>query len=396
MRKNFIHIFMLISFFIFKSAISQQFGYRVDMGIIESNEIREASGIAASSQNPGVLWTFNDSGGRNRVFAFDSLGNHLGNFFLALAPNRDWEDIAIGPGPIAGEQYIYIGDIGDNSVRYDDKYIFRVIEPHVSVGQTPIDTVLYDVDRLVFLYPDGNHNAETLMIDPLNLDIYIVSKESNTKLYRAAWPYTFYAAPTLNVDTLELVASLSFDTAVGGDISPDGKEILIKKRNVIYYWDRNENQTIAEALGDDLGVVPYIKEPQGEAVCWAADLSGYYTLSEGLHPHLYFYPRLGTAVESQENSIPDKFKLDQNYPNPSNPITTINYQLPESDRVKFAVFNMPGKHIITLVNKEQAAGNYRIQWDGRDDKGLKVSSGIYLYRLKTGSFIRTRKMIFLQ
>ncbi len=382
---------MLISFFICKSAISQQFGTRVDMGIIESNEIVEVSGIAASSKNPGVLWTHNDSGGKSRVFAFDSHGRHLGNFFLAGAQNRDWEDIAIGPGPIAGEQYIYIGNIGDNSVRYDEKYIYRIIEPLVSIGQAPIDTVLYDVDRLVFQYPDGNRNAETLMIDPLNLDIYIVSKELNTKVYRAAWPYTFYAAPTLHVDTLEVVTSLPFSTAVGGDISPDGKEILIKKSNVMYYWYKNDDQTIGEALGGNPKVVPYFKEPQGEAVCWASDLSGYYTISEGSHPHLYFYPRIYNTVVLQGKSNPEKFKLNQNYPNPFNPTTTISYQLPESSHINLSIYNINGYLIDTLVNGYRNAGYYSVEWDARG-----LSSGVYFYRINAGEYSSVRKCAILK
>ena len=237
---------------------------------------------------------------------------------------------AVGHGPIEGEQYLYIGDIGDNFLKYNSKYIYRVPEPHVAVDQAPIDTVLYGVERLVFQYPDGNHNAETLMIDPFRLDIYIVSKELNTKVYRAAWPYKFYAAPTFNVDTLEIVASLPFSTAVGGDISPDGKEILIKKTNVIYYWNKNYNQTVEEILVDTLNVVPYIKEPNGEAVCWDSNLSGYYTISEGLHPHLYYYPRIVTNVVLEKKDNLDNFRLDQNYPNPFNPATTIGYHLSQN------------------------------------------------------------------
>jgi len=166
----------------------------------------------------------------------------------------NWEDIAIGPGPIEGKQYLYIADIGDNSVRYNNKYIYRISEPLLPADQTPVDTAIYDVERMVFQYPDSNRNAETIMIDPLTLDIYIVSKESATKLYRAAYPYTFYAAPTLIVDTLEVLNSFNFSTAVGGDISSDGKEILIKRYNVLYYWYRSEDETIEEAL------VKYLKK----------------------------------------------------------------------------------------------------------------------------------------
>ena len=396
--KQLIYIQLLIGLLIYTSAFSQEFGFRIDKGAIESNEIVEASGIAASRKNPGVFWTHNDSGGKNRVFAFDSTGRHLGDYYLAGIQNRDWEDIAVGPGPVEGEQYIYIGEIGDNSVRYDSKYIYRVPEPQVSVGQSPVDTVLYEVERLVFQYPDGNRNAETLMIDPLTLDIYIVSKESNTKTYRATWPYTFHAAPTFDVDTLEVVTSFAYSTAVGGDISPNGREILIKKYNVVYYWTRDEGQTIDEAFEADIRTVPYFIEPQGEAVCWAADSSGYYTLSEGSHPHLYFYPRLSPTDVQNKEINPDEFTLSQNYPNPFNPSTTIKYTIPfvassfsSSVNVILKIYDILGKEVTTLVNKEQQPGSYEVNFNASD-----LPSGIYLYRIRAGEFSAVKKMLLLK
>ncbi len=371
--------------------MSQEFGDRVDMGIIESNDIVEASGIAASRKNPGVLWTHNDSGGKNRVFAFNSQGKHLGNFIIALTPNRDWEDIAIGPGPIPGEHYIYIADIGDNDIEYDVKLIYRFPEPRVSADQDPIDSVIYNAERLSFQYPDGSRNAETLMIDSLSLDIFIVSKETNTKVYKLAWPYTFYPVPTTHVDTLEVIATLPFSTAVGGDISPDGKEILIKKSNVIYYWKKTDAQTIEEILGNNLAAVPYIKEPQGEAVCWAADLSGYYTLSEGLHPHLYFYPRTYNSAILQMENNPHNFKLNKNYPNPFNPTTTINFQLQQSEYVELKIYNMLGKEVAILVNEYKNAGFHSIRFNAD-----KLPSGMYLYRIQAGEFSDVKKMLFLK
>ncbi|VAX20235.1 5'-Nucleotidase domain protein, partial [hydrothermal vent metagenome] len=244
--------------------------------------------------------------------------------------------------------------------------------------------------------PDGNRNAETIMIDPLTLDIYIVSKESVTKVYRTACPYTFHAAPTFDVDTLEVVTSFTFDTAVGGDISPDGKEILIKRYHLIYYWSRDEGQTIDEALEADIRTVPYVIEPQGEAVCWASDLSGYYTLSEGSHPHLYLYPRLYPTDVLIEESNPDVFSLGQNYPNPFNPSTTIKYSIPavgnENFRsVQLKVYDILGKEVATLVNKEQQAGNYEVHFNASD-----LPSGMYLYKIQAGEFSAVQKMMLLK
>ena len=380
-----------------KSAVrGQQFGVRVDLGVVRSSQIKEASGIAASQKNPGVLWTHNDSGGKNRVFAFDTLGNNLGYYMLAGAQNRDWEDIALGPAAGTDDSYLYVADIGDNSLSRDVKFIYRVREPRVLVGQAHVDTVLYGVERLPFRYPDGIHNAETLMIDPITLDLFIVSKEKYTKVYRAAYPYTFYPSPTLAVDTLELVGSLPFSTAVGGDITPDGSGILIKKKSTIYYWHRSENQTVAEALQATPKVVPYVREPQGEAVCWAPDLSGYYTISEGLYPHLYFYPWLTLGVRAAKKITPTNFQLEPNFPNPFNPETTISYRLAAREKVQLAIFDLSGRLVRILLEQEQNAGRYQIRWDGRDEKGKVVGSGMYVCRLKAGTQVKTGKMLLMR
>ncbi len=386
--KLFFSIFITLIFI--NTSFSQEFGERVDMGTLESDLINEASGIAASRKNPGVFWTHNDSGGKNRIFAFNASGKHLGTYNIGLIQNRDWEDIAVGPGPEEGEQYIYIADIGDNSVRYDVKYIYRIKEPHVSPDQAPIDTAIFGAENLPFQYADGNRNAETVMIDPVTLDIFIASKESLTKVYRIPWPYTFYSAPTLNVDTVEIAASILFSTAVGGDISPSGREILIKKKNVIYYWQREPGQTIAEALKNPISNVPYIEEPQGEAVCWAADSSGYYTLSEGLHPHLYFYPRLASAISSNDVS-PKHFALEQNYPNPFNPATSIRYNLAERGHVKLSVYDARGREIAVLVNETQNSGEHTVSFNGE-----KLSAGLYFYKIQAGNFRVVKKMLLVK
>ena len=156
-----------------------------DKGLLELDDIVEASGIDASIQNPGVLWTHNDSGDTSRIFAFDTTGKHLGTYLLNGISNRDWEDIAVGPGPEKGKSYIYIGEIGDNGAWYDNKYIYRIEEPNISKIQSPVEKTIDKVAILTFQYPDGSRDAETLMIDRLTGDIIIVSKrEENVHVYR--------------------------------------------------------------------------------------------------------------------------------------------------------------------------------------------------------------------
>lgn len=98
----------------------------------------------------------------------------------------------------------------------------------------------------------------------------------------------------------------------------------------------------------------------------------------------------------QENDIIESFTLQQNYPNPFNPSTTILYDLPRAGQVEVEIFTLLGERIRTLVKERQAAGQHRLQWDGRDEKGAPMPSGVYLYRLRAGEFVQTRKMILAQ
>jgi len=103
-----------------------------------------------------------------------------------------------------------------------------------------------------------------------------------------------------------------------------------------------------------------------------------------------------TSVENPLTAPPDQFVLNQNHPNPFNPSTRISYQLSSISEVELTIYNQLGQEVKTLVNVRQLAGHYYVQWDGSDHKGTPVVSGVYLYRLKAGSFIQTRKMLLLR
>lgn len=277
-----------------------QFGERVDKGLVEHESISEASGIVASQKNPDVLWVHNDSGQPNFVFALSSRGIHLGVYVLDGVQNHDWEDIAIGPGPEDSRSYLYIGDIGDNRAQRDLKYIHRVPEPRVRAGQATSQN-LSNIETISFRYPDGKRDAETLLVDPATKDLYVISKrEPQVRVYRAPYPQSITAPMTLEqVATLVLNEHAAQDGwLVGGDISPSGAEILLKSYSDVYYWTRAPGQTVHQALAARPIALPYLPEPQGEALGWKADGTGYYTVSEErdeVPARLYFYPRLPTT-----------------------------------------------------------------------------------------------------
>jgi hypothetical protein len=110
---------------------------------------------------------------------------------------------------------------------------------------------------------------------------------------------------------------------------------------------------------------------------------------------LGMYPT-GFEEPADEESSPASFSLKQNYPNPFNPETIIQYDLPIGHEVEIVVYNILGQKVRTLLEEYQKAGRHRVLWDGRNEKGKEVSSGIYLYRIKTSEFSQTKKMVLLR
>ena len=261
------------------------------LGELENDQINEASGVAVSRLNPGHVWTHNDSGDFNRIFLVGPQGQNAGTFRVDESGNRDWEDMAIGPGPDPNLDYLYIADIGDNRAQYSFVRIFRLPEPRASDYDTALPLVPVDgAEMMQLTYPDGPKDAETLMIDPLTKDIYIVSKRE--------FPVTVYVAryPQSVDDATELtrLGTLPFTDATAGDISPDGLRILIKTKTEVFMWSRDSTETIAQAFERQPVRLPYVPEPQGEAIAWNTDGTGYYVLSEArsVTPILYYYAEM--------------------------------------------------------------------------------------------------------
>ncbi len=103
-----------------------------------------------------------------------------------------------------------------------------------------------------------------------------------------------------------------------------------------------------------------------------------------------------TKVEEKEEITPETFTLKQNYPNPFNPSTVIEYNLPTSTNVQLTVYATLGQQVRTLVNTDQSAGQHKTVWDGRNNEGMLMASGLYFYRISTDHFNQTRKLILLR
>jgi len=252
--------------------------------LLADNEIGEASGLAASRQLPGILYTHNDSGGEPIVYALNAKGMLAARIRLEGVKNRDWEDIAVGPDPATGQDCVFVGDIGDNAARYGSVYLFRFTEP--ALEDTLI--VIPDPARIEIVYEDGPRDAEALFIDSRSGDIGIISKrEAEVGFYRVKYPYSL-----TEVNTAVREATLPMTYVTAADISPNGKYLLVKTYTGISRFKRGTRQNIAQALLGKPKILPYQLEPQGEAVAWDAAGKSYFTLSESADDkpaNLYHY-----------------------------------------------------------------------------------------------------------
>ncbi len=263
-------------------------------GIVNIPGLTEASGIAASRNNPGVLWAENDSGNPAEVYALDAQGHNLGTY--TLPGNTDNEDIGIGPGPVANVSYLYVADIGDNNVNRANIQLYQIPEPAVYFWQTnsPVaGRALNGTRTLTLTYPDGAHNAEAEFVDPVTGDWFVLTKVKGSS--------GIYTAPkalldTTNTITLTYVRTLNFDVANGADISPLGTEILVRQENFAGVWMRTNGQSISSAFASLSNGIPVTGvaggEPNGEAIGFDYYGGGYFTLSDsiasGVQPLRYF------------------------------------------------------------------------------------------------------------
>jgi len=270
-----------------------EFAAGISNGVVGTYNVTEASGLVVSRQSPGVLWTHNDSGSRGSVFALATNGTYLARHYIPDVFTGDFEDISVGPGPLAQFQYVYLGDIGDNPLTRTNIRVFRFPEPAVLAYQTnaPVDLPIFNAQEILLRYPDGPFNAEAMMVDPITGDLFITTKHTNTaRVYQATRAQLDSGA----LVTLTFVREINFRSASGADISADGSMIAIRRPGRVGLWTRQAGQSVSNALVANPITVPVIgqpDEPNGEAIAFDPNGLGYYTLSEGVTQPIYFFAR---------------------------------------------------------------------------------------------------------
>jgi hypothetical protein len=258
-------------------------------GRLAAPEATEISGLVASPTQPGVLWAHNDSGDRARIFALRGNGSLVASLDVPGAEATDWEDIAIGPG---GD--LLLGDIGDNKSVRKGIDIYRVPEPGLS--GTPSSTTAA-ATRLRLTYPDGAHDAETLLADPRTGEIAIVTKrlDGRSGVYAGRAP----ARGKPDEAVLRHAGDLRLGfagLATAGDVSADGRTIAIRTYTALYVWTRKPGASLAATLARKpcVGSAQLGREGQGESLALSRDGRSFFTLAEGASAAL----RRSTAIRA--------------------------------------------------------------------------------------------------
>jgi hypothetical protein len=250
-------------------------------GAIADDDIEEASGLVASAIHPGVFYVHNDSGSDAEIFAIGAAGQDLGAFDVEGASAVDWEDIA--RGPCSAGSCLYLADIGDNDSERSSYTIYRAPEPGSVGSNGDIQAAAFS-----FTYPDGSHNAETLLVHPDTGVITLVTKVASGKssVYELELPSS-PAGVLVATKTGEIAPPGGSPRFTGGDVHPAGLGVLLRTSTHALFYPASPGQRVAETLAGAPCAVPVAAEEQGEAIAWSPGGAGYVTVSEGSNPDLH-------------------------------------------------------------------------------------------------------------
>jgi hypothetical protein len=232
--------------------------------LVRIAELSEASGVTTSRRSPGTIWALNDSG-QPVLYALDEKGTVAGRVRVMGAKVEDWE--AIAAGPCASGSCLYVGDIGDNNGTRKEITIYRLSEPNASGESTTAAEIFHA------RYPDGPHDAESLMIAP-DGSLYVVTKgeKGSVALYR--FPRDLRPGAAVQLERVgaprEPQDAKQADRITDGAISPAGDWVVLRTKSALTLHHAKEllSGDWRPAHVVDLAS---LGEPQGEGVTFGAN-----------------------------------------------------------------------------------------------------------------------------
>jgi len=223
-------------------------------------------------------------------------------------------------------------------------------------------------------------------------------------------PLSFSKGVTLNSVTFEGTAVKDFDVQIAG-IDNEKNRVVIGLLGMVYSLKENASLKPAANGNNTVALLHFTLTDENLKTLEIAPFSG----DNPSHELMYVYNEWINDVPNVQSLSPDfqggsvaldsrtptanlpaEFALSQNVPNPFNPTTIVAYALPKDAQVNLDVYNVLGQHVKTLVNEMQRAGRQTVTWDGTDNSGSSVASGVYFYKLRAGDFTDTKKMVMLK
>ena len=231
------------------------------------SSLQESSGVAVSRRHEGVLWSHNDSGNENRLYAINLQGVELATFRVKNAKNHDWEDIAIGPCPTRNGDCLYIADTGDNLHHRETVSIYVIPEPEIASSERGLLRDTEYIQKIDFRYEDGPQDVEAMAVGPRG-EILLVTKGQRA-------PINTYVISRLQLLAgPEIIARSRKDPGVqrlrmlgrwvtGAAISPSGKRVVLRTYTELFFYTYDANGYLIPQ-GDPCFIGG--SEPQGEGV----------------------------------------------------------------------------------------------------------------------------------
>ncbi len=290
------------------------------LATLDDPAITEASGLAASRLDDGIVWTHNDSGGPADVYAVDTgTGDTVVTVSLEGIEQIDWEDLAAGPGP-DGKPWLFVADIGDNPSIRPFVHVIAFPEPDLD-GVQPGAVLTRSPDQVevyAFVYEDGPRDAETLLVDPLTGALTIVTKtlprtgtgrlpidpeNGFSGVYTASDPLLPVNVLIRQADLdLRKIVTVPGDAALwatAGDIAPDGSRVVIRTLFEAFEFALVDGDVAAAVQTTPLNVsLPEVR--QGESIAYTADSTSLLAGSEGTDSPLH---RLRPAEDEEFGTV---------------------------------------------------------------------------------------------
>lgn len=268
------------------------------IGMITDKRLPEVSGITASRTMPGAWWVHNDSGHKPRIYAIASNGTVVGVYDVAGAMNRDWEDIAGGPGR-DGSPALYIADIGANQffrkhLSADHGVIYRVREPGAPGGTG--SGVTEPAEAFPFRYPDGQHDAEAIFVDPESGRIYIVTKTDNSPCGVFRFPLPLRRDKTVvleAVDGSSIPNICRLSRVTGAAAAADGTRVVIRTPSIAVELRRSAGSAFESLFSSEPVSIDMPVEREGEGIAYTVDGLSLVTTGEQLPAPIHQMTRDG-------------------------------------------------------------------------------------------------------